>query len=84
MLRCDTSVGSMMRESEYAGSKVDFNYKVAIDQKEAIEALYWLDPLVAIDYLAQEQIDSVNADAVEILKILTSNIKTAQNNSRTN
>ena len=84
LLRCGTSVGSMIREAEHAESKADFIHKMAVAQKEINEVLYWLELLTSTDYLTQEQFDSMSTDAIEILKMLTSTIKTAKNNSRTN
>ena len=84
LLRCGTAVGSMIREAEHAESKADFIHKMAVAQKEINEALYWLELLTATDYLTKEQFDSVNADAIEILRMLTSTIKTAKSNLRTN
>ena len=80
LLRCGTSVGSMIREAEYAESKADFIHKMAVAQKEINETLYWLELLAATDYLTNEQANSLRADAVELLKLLTSTIKTAKNN----
>ncbi len=59
LLRCETSVGSMMREAEHAESKADFTHKMAIAQKEINETIYWLELLAATDYLSPEQADSM-------------------------
>ncbi|HEU0136876.1 MAG TPA: four helix bundle protein [Flavobacterium sp.] len=42
LLRCGTSIGAMVSESEHAQSKADFIHKLAIAQKEANETDYWL------------------------------------------
>ena len=80
LLRCGTSVGAMIREAEYAESKSDFIHKMAIAQKEVNEALYWLDLLAATDYLTLKEAESLQTDAVELLKMLTSTIKTTKAN----
>ena len=80
LLRSGTSVGAMIREAEHAESKLDFKHKMTIAQKEANETIYWLELLQATDYLTNEQFESVNADAVEIIKLITSIIKTAKTN----
>ncbi|WP_310390886.1 four helix bundle protein [Hymenobacter sp.] len=80
LLRCGTSVGAMIREAEYAESKSDFIHKMAIAQKEINETLYWLDLLAATDYLIPKESESLQADALELLKMLTSTIKTAKAN----
>ncbi|MDD4044107.1 MAG: four helix bundle protein [Bacteroidales bacterium] len=80
LLRSGTSVGAMVRESEHSESKADFIHKLAIAQKEINETIYWLELLQATDYLSQEQFESINKDAVEIIKLITSIIKTTKSN----
>ena len=78
LLRSGTSVGALVRESEHAESKNDFIHKMAIAQKEINETLYWLELLKTTGYLTDEQFTSINIDAVEIIKLLTTIIKTAK------
>ncbi len=80
ILRSGTSVGAMIREAEYAESKMDFIHKLAIAQKEINETIYWLELLVKTDYLSDNVFESLSQDAVEILKLITSSIKTAKRN----
>lgn len=75
LLRCGTSVGAMIREAEHAESKVDFKHKMAVAQKEINETIYWLELLKETDYLTTQQFNSLSKDAVEIIKLLTSIIK---------
>ena len=42
ILDSGTSIGALVRESEYAQSKADFINKVAISLKEMRESNYWL------------------------------------------
>ena len=78
LLRSRTSVGAMVREAEYAESKTDFIHKMAIARKEINESLYWLDLLTATDYLTPKENESIHANAEELLKLLTSSIKTTR------
>lgn len=80
LLRSGTSVGAMVREAEHAESKTDFKHKMAIAQKEINETIYWLELLHATDYMTKEQFESINADAVEIIKLITTIIKTTKTN----
>lgn len=80
LLRSGTSVGAMVREAEHAESKNDFKHKMAIAQKEINEVLYWLELLQATNYLTNEQFESINTDAVELIKLITSIIKTTKTN----
>ncbi|MDQ8750416.1 MULTISPECIES: four helix bundle protein [Elizabethkingia] len=80
ILRSGTSVGAMIRESEHAQSKSDFIHKLSIAQKEINETIYWLELFQATDYLSAQEFESINEDAVEIIKLITSIIKTTKNN----
>ena len=80
LLRSGTSVGAMVREAEHAETKNDFKHKMAIAQKEINETIYWLELLQTTEYITKEQFESVNADAVEIIKLITSIIKTTKAN----
>ena len=80
LLRSGTSVGAMVREAEHAETKKDFIHKMAIAQKEINETIYWLELLKATNYLSKEQFKSINTDAVEIIKLVTTIIKTTKTN----
>ena len=80
LLRCGTSVGAVVREAEHAESKLDFKHKLSIAQKEINETIYWLDLLKETNYLIEKQFESINSDAVEIIRILTSIIKSTKSN----
>ncbi len=79
LLRSGTSVGAMIREAEHAETKNDFKHKMGIAQKEINETIYWLELLKETDYLTNEQFESVNNDAVEIIKLITAILKSAKN-----
>ena len=78
LLKCGTSVGAMTREAEHSESKADFIHKMAIAQKEINETIYWLELLNATEYISNKEFDSINSDAVELIKMITSSIKTAK------
>lgn len=80
LLRSGTSVGAMVREAEHAESKIDFKHKMSIAQKEFNEVMYWLELLQATNYLSDEQFKSMHKDAEELIKLITSIIKTTKNN----
>lgn len=71
----------MIRESEHAESKADFKHKLAIAQKETNETIYWLELLKDSEYLTSAQFDSINEDAIEIIKIITTIIKSIKLNT---
>lgn len=80
LLRSGTAVGAMIREAEHSESKPDFIHKMAIAQKEINESIYWLELLKETDYLTEGQFDSIYNDAVELIKLITSIIKTTKAN----
>ena len=84
ILRSGTSVGAMIREAEHSESKADFVHKMAIAQKEINETIYWLELLCETGYVSKNEFESLNTDAVEIIKIVTSSIKTAKQKLTTN
>lgn len=81
LLRSGTSVGAMVREAEHAQSKADFINKLSIAQKEINETIYWLELLCKTEFLEKKQFESLNFDSVEIIKLITSSIKTAKQNN---
>ena len=80
LLRSGTSVGAMVREAEHAETKPDFIHKMAIAQKEINETLYWLELLSETNFLTKEQFESLNSDAVELIRLITSIIKSTKAN----
>lgn len=80
LIRSGTSVGAMVREAEHAESKSDFKHKMSIAQKEINETIYWLELLKDTDYITDEQFESIMNDAIKIIKLITSIIKTTKAN----
>ena len=80
VLRSGTSIGANVKEALRGQSKADFRAKMNIALKEASETEYWLELLHASDYITEEQFQSIIADNIEIIKILTSIVKNADNN----
>ena len=81
LLRSGTSIGANIRESEHAESKADFIHKLSISLKEANETEYWLELLHRANYFDEEAYKSLMSDCMELLKLLTSIIKTAKRNN---
>ena len=84
LMRSGTSVGAMVVEAQHAESKADFIHKLAIAQKEMNETIYWLRLLNATSLLEDPLFESTNNNAIEILKMLTSSIKTTKSNLKKN
>ena len=78
--RSGTSIGANVAESQNAQSDADFISKLSIALKEADETLYWLKKLHTGGYITEMQYISMETDNVEVIKILTSIIKSKKKN----
>lgn len=76
VLRSGTSIGANIHEAVEAQSKADFIHKMSISLKEARETEYWLKLLIATEYI--DNSDNILEDVKELMKILTSIIKTSK------
>jgi four helix bundle protein len=85
ILRSGTSVGALIRESEFAQSKPDFINKLTISLKEANETDFWLNLLKDTEFIDNKIFDSMITDCDELIALLVSSIKTSkENNSKRN
>jgi four helix bundle protein len=75
-----TSMGANVKEALQAESRVDFIHKLSLALKEASETESWLPLLKDAEFMEQHAFDSLNADCVAWLKLLTSMIKTSKQN----
>lgn len=83
LLRSGTSVGANINEAQEAQSKNDFISKLSISLKEARESKYRIELLKETEYLTEKEADSIIEDLIEVLKLLTSIIKSTKNNLNT-
>lgn len=72
--RCSTSIGANYSEAVYAESDIDFVHKMGIAQKETNETLYWLKVLYQTNYIDEEIYKTLNNEANELMKVITSSI----------
>ena len=80
ILRCGTSVGANVAESQRAQSNKDFLSKMYIAAKEANEVEYWLRLLYETKIITDKEFKSIYADLKEIIRILMSITKTLETN----
>lgn len=78
LFRSATSVGANIREGIYAQSKADFISKLSIALKEAAETQYWLELLFESNYMDSNKFDCYNEDCEELIRLLTSILKTSR------
>ena len=80
ILRSGTSIGANVVESQNAQSDADFVSKLSIALKEADESLYWLKKLHKGGLITENEFSSMESDNSELIKLLTSIIKTKKMN----
>lgn len=78
VLRSGTSIGANVVESQDAASKKDFINKLTISLKEARETEYWLKLLKESNIIIEKEFSSLHDDCRELLRLLTSIIKSAK------
>jgi len=79
LLRCGTSIGANVEEASAGQSRKDFLSRKAIASKEARETRYWL-LLLQQSNLADLDVSSCLAQVEELIRILTSIVKTTSEN----
>ena len=72
LLRSGTSIGANVSEAQRGQSKADFNAKMNVALKEAGESEYWIRLLYRTEYLTDEEYNSIEKDAKELIAILVS------------
>jgi four helix bundle protein len=82
IVRSCTSIGANIEEAEAAQSRKDFISKMSIASKEARETNYWLRLIRDTKLLKYTKIKKLINDSEEIVKIITSIVKTTQKNSK--
>lgn len=81
LLKSGTSIGANIEEATAGFSRKDFIAKLSISSKEARETRYWLK-LLKFSSLTEQNVDKELSDIEEIIKILTSIIKTSMNGGK--
>ena len=75
LLRCGTSIGAYIAESEHAQSTADFISKLYIALKEANETKYWLTLLYKAEFLSETEYESMMKDLRIIIGTIVNTIK---------
>jgi four helix bundle protein len=76
ILRSGTSIGANLTEAAYAYSLRDHAAKKSIALKECAETVYWLELLHDTGFISDDAFISRSVECVEILKLLSSAVKT--------
>ena len=83
LLRCGTSIGANVKEALRGQSVPDFAAKMNISLKEASECEYWIELLEKTEYLQTNVAESLLKDCQELIKMLTSIVKTSKEQNGT-
>jgi four helix bundle protein len=78
LLDSGTSIGANISESQAASSKADFRNKLRISLKEAYETEFWLKLFYETGLLDKKEFESLLKDCLELIKLLTSIIKSVK------
>ncbi len=82
LLRSGTSVGANVEEATAAASRKDFIYKMTLASKEARESKYWLLLISKSDLAPGVNVSKELELAQELVRMLTSIVKTASRTDR--
>lgn len=80
LFQAGTNPGALIREARSAKSDSDFIYKLNMAQKSCQETIYWLELLYKSKYIEKEVFKKIYDLTIEVLKMLTSSIKTKKRN----
>ena len=67
-----TSIGAKYREANRSRSKADFKNRIGICESEASETQYWMEIILAMKWLSQEEMESDYDECAQLLAIFTS------------
>ena len=81
LIRSATSIGANVEEALAGQSKKDFTAKMSIASKEARETNYWLRLLQDSKLATKEKLQFLIKESEEIIRILTSIVKTSSTNN---
>lgn len=78
LIRAATSVGANYRAAIRSRSRADFISKMGIVEEECDEAVYWVEVILELGFVAEKRTRELLQEANEILAITVSSIKTAR------
>ena len=78
VLLSGTYIGAHIKEGLNGESKSAYINEMAIALRKASETEYWLQLLHQSTFLEEKAFDSINSDCIELIKMLTSIVKTSK------
>jgi four helix bundle protein len=70
--RAGTSIGANYREANRSRSKADFKNRIGICESEASETQYWMEIILGLKWMTQEEMKADYYECAELLAIFTS------------
>ncbi len=80
VLLSGTHIAKFIKDATNAESKPVFSGDMQIALKKASETEFWLLILREAEYLDDKAYNSINEDCVELIKMLTTSVKTSKKN----
>lgn len=80
VIRSVTSIGANMFEANYGASTTDFINKLQISLKECYETEYWIDMMLSIDCISENNAKELLQECGVIRRMLVKSITTAKEN----
>ncbi len=80
LLVAGTNIGKHVKEAGSAESRQVFISEFGIARRKSSETEYWLQLLLHADLISAKEFDSMDADRVEIAKLINAIITTARKN----
>ncbi len=80
LLRAGTNVGKHVKEGTSAESREVFAGEFGIARRKASETEYWLQLLLLSGLLSEEEFESIDADRIQIAKLINAIITTTRKN----
>ena len=75
-----TSVGRHVKEAVFAESREVFLSEFGVARRKSADAEYWLQLLLQSGYLSEREFESVDADRIEVTKLINAIRSTTRKN----
>jgi four helix bundle protein len=80
LLTAGTNIGRHVKEAVYAESREVFIIEFGVARRKSADTEYWLQLLLFDGILSQQEFDSIDADRVEVTKLINSIRSSAKKN----
>ena len=81
ILVAGTNIGKPVKEANYAESRERFTIEMATALRKAAETEYWLQLIHFAGYINEKEFESLDADRLELFKMLMKITKTSRANA---